>query len=103
MSYLPNATFQAQAERAIEDARAAIAEGLRLIEDQEDGPFTMRCQIKEIDERVDDIERRVFSLGMVMERWEEIATRLEQQRDEAIRQRDLLIAVIERLHDGEGG
>jgi septal ring factor EnvC (AmiA/AmiB activator) len=98
MIHLPNAMFKEQAELAIEDARAAIAESLRLIADQEDRPNTMRCQIKEIDERVDDIERRVSALGMVMDRWEEIATRLEQQRDEALRQRDLLMAVIEQLH-----
>lgn len=99
MSYLPNDHLEAQAAQALEAARAAIVEGLRLIEDQEDGPFTMRCQIKAIDERVDDIERQVSRLTCALEGWSKVATRLESQRDEALRQRDLLIALIERLHD----
>lgn len=102
MNELPTGTdYHAEVTAAIAQTRAAISEGLRLIADQEDGPFTMRCQIAEISDRLDLIESEVDRLVGAVERWERVAVTLQGQRDEALRQRDFLLTMFEQLYEDE--
>lgn len=48
--------YRAEIELAVHEARKAIAEALGYIEQQEDGPLTMRCALKDIDKQVDVLE-----------------------------------------------
>ncbi len=85
--------YRADIERAVRETRQAIREALGYIERQEDGPFTMRCALQEIDNRLGAIETEVSCLVGTTDRLRAIALKLMEQRDEALRQRDLLIAV----------
>ena len=53
----------------------------------------MRYALKDIDKSVTAIEGEVWYLSGALDRFQAIAVALLQQRDEALRQRDLLIAV----------
>ncbi len=84
---------RADIEKAVRETRSAIQEALGYIDRQEDGPFTMRCALQEIDNRLSAIETEVCCLVGTADRLHAIALKLMEQRDEALRQRDLLIAV----------
>ncbi len=85
--------YCADIEQAVNETRQAIREALGFIDRQEDGPFTMRCALQEIDSRLSAIETEVSCLVGTTDRLHAIALKLMEQRDEALRQRDLLIAV----------
>ena len=85
---------RADVETAIRETRQAIQDSLGYIDRQEDGPFTMRIALKEIDDRLNAIETEVSCLVGSIDRFHAIALKLMEQRNEALRQRDLLIAVL---------
>jgi hypothetical protein len=85
--------YRSDIEKAVRETRSAIQEALGYIDRQEDGPFTMRCALQEIDNRLSAIETEVCCLVGTTDRLQAIAMKLMEQRDEALRQRDLLIAV----------
>ncbi len=85
--------YRADIEKAVRETRSAIQEALGYIERQEDGPFTMRCALQQIDSRLSAIETEVSCLVGTADRLQAFALKLMEQRDEALRQRDLLIAV----------
>ena len=80
-------------DQRIGETRQAIKQALGYIKRQEDGPLTMRAALKKIDKTVDAIEGEMLYLTGALDRLEAIAAKLLEQRDEALRQRDLLIAV----------
>ena len=80
-------------DQRIGEIRRAIKRALGYIKRQEDGPLTMRAALKKIGKTVDAIEGEVQYLTGALDRLEAIAAKLLEQRDEALRQRDLLIAV----------
>jgi hypothetical protein len=85
--------YRSTIEQAIRETRQAIREALGYIQRQEDGPLTMRCALKDIDQSVTAIECEVWYLSGALDRFQAIVAKLLEQRDEALRQRDLLIAV----------
>jgi len=85
--------YRVEIEQRICETRQAIKEALGYIERQEDGPLTMRYALKDIDQSVTAIECEVWYLSGALDRLQTIAAKLLEQRDEALRQRDLLIAV----------
>ena len=93
--------FQVVINHAIRDTRQAIQEALGYIERQEDGPITMRHALKDIDTSVTAIECEVWYLSGALDRLQALAAKLLEQRDEALRQRDLLIAVTGLLEYGD--
>jgi hypothetical protein len=85
-------------ERAIQETREAINAAILLIENQEDGPITMRAALKDIDARLDSIETEVCYLNGTVEKFGAITAKLREQRDEVIRQRDALLTVLRRAN-----
>jgi hypothetical protein len=85
--------YRSTIEQTIRETRQAIREALGYIERQEDGPLTMRHALKDIDQSVTAIEYEVWYLSGALDRLQSIAAKLRDQRDEALRQRDLLIAI----------
>lgn len=90
---LPSCAYRADIEKAVCETRSAIHEALGYIDRQEDGPFTMRCALREIEEHLSAIETEVSCVVGAVDRLHAILRKLMEQRDEALRQRDLLIAV----------
>ncbi|MEP7287021.1 MAG: hypothetical protein ABI947_14795 [Chloroflexota bacterium] len=86
----------AHIQQAIEETHAAVEEALGFIERQEDGPFTMTVALKDIDLQVDAIATEAACLMGTVESLQAVAAKLRDQRDEAIHQRDLLLALIHR-------
>jgi hypothetical protein len=72
---------------------------LRLVLARQTDPLTMRNTIKDISEHLDFIEIEVKRLVGSAERWGRVAETLQLQRDEALRQRDYLIYVIDQLYN----
>lgn len=93
--------YRSTIEQAIRETRQAIREALGYIERQEDGPLTMRYALKDIDKSVTAIEGEVWYLSGALDRFQTIAAKLLHQRDEALRQRDLLIAVSDLYEYGD--
>jgi hypothetical protein len=85
--------YRAEIRATIHETRQAIKQALGYIERQEDGPLTMRHALKDIEKSVSAIECDASYLTSELKRLRIIAGKLLQQRDEALRQRDLLIAV----------
>jgi hypothetical protein len=85
--------YRAEIRLAIRETRQAIKEALGYIERQEDGPLTMRHALKDLDKSVTAIECEVSYLTGELQRLRLIASVLLKQRDEALQQRDLLIAI----------
>ena len=79
-------------DQAIRETRKAIHEAIGYIKRQEDGPMTMRHALKDIGNTVTAIESEVWHLTYSLNRLQDIAAQVLEQRDEAIRQRDLAIA-----------
>jgi hypothetical protein len=88
--------YYPQMEALIEKAYAAIQEAITLIDNQEDGPFTMRCALKVIEECVTLIESEGVYLQARAEDMNAIALKMRDQRDEALNQRDMLVEIIRR-------
>ena len=84
----------ARIKLTIQETHAAVEEALGFIERQEDGPFTMTVALKDIDSQVDAIATEVSCLMGSVEVLHTVAAKLRDQRDEALRQRDLLLALI---------
>ena len=93
--------YRAEIRVAIRETRQAIKEALGYIERQEDGPITMRHALKDIDKSVTAIEGEASYLTGELKRLRLIASTLLKQRDEALRQRDLLIALCGLPEYGE--
>jgi hypothetical protein len=85
--------YRAEIDQAIQETHQAIEEAFGYIERQEDGPVTMRHALTAIDTRLSAIETEVCCLVGTVDRLHTIALKLLEQRDEALRQRDLLIAL----------
>ncbi|MEP7284376.1 MAG: hypothetical protein ABI947_01250 [Chloroflexota bacterium] len=83
----------AHIKQSIEETHTAVDEALGFIERQEDGPFTMTAALKDIDSQVDAIATEVSCLMGSVEVLHAAAVKLHVQRDEAIRQRNLLVAL----------
>jgi hypothetical protein len=83
-----------QIEKVLNETREAIQAALTLIDNQEDGPITMRAALKDIYSRVDDIETEFAYLSSTTNYLNAIALKLLEQRDEAVRQRDMLLALL---------
>jgi hypothetical protein len=77
-------------EQCIHEAYAAIREANGYIDRQEDGPFTMRMALRDIEKRVSAIQAEMWYLTGALDRYQAITAIVIEQRDEAIRQRDLL-------------
>lgn len=90
---LGEAQRRAEIELTVGDARKAIAEALGYIERQEDGPLTMRHALKDIGNTITSLENELFELHYTIETLDRLATRLRDQRDEAMLQRDILTAL----------
>lgn len=95
--------YRSTIEQAIRETRQAIQKALGYIERQEDGPLTMRHALKDIDKSVTAIEGEVSYLTGELQRLRIIASTLLKQRDEALRQRDLLIAISGLREYGDDG
>jgi hypothetical protein len=93
--------YRAEIRVVIRETQQAIREALGYIERQEDGPLTMRHALKDIDQNVTAIECEVSYLTGELQRLRLIASTLLKQRDEAVRQRDLLIALCGLPEYGE--
>jgi hypothetical protein len=85
--------YQAELSHAISETRHAISEALGYIERQEDGPVTMRFALRDIEDRVSAIESEADYLACALDRFQEMVEKLAEQRDSALRQRDLLLAM----------
>lgn len=86
--------YRSTIEQAIRETRQAIIDALGYIERQEDGPVTMHYALKDIDKSVTAIECELWYLSGALERLQVIAGQVLEQRDEALRQRDILIGLL---------
>jgi hypothetical protein len=86
--------YRSAIAQAIREARHAIQEVLGYIKRQEDGPVTMTYALRDIDKTVDDIQFEASYLAGESERWRVIAAKALEQRDEALRQRDILLGYL---------
>ena len=83
--------YRAEIDRMLLETRQTIQVALGYIEQQEDGPLTMRFALGDIDKSVSAIESEVWYLSSALDRLQALAAKLMDQRNEAVRQRDLLI------------
>ena len=86
--------YRSTIDQAIRETRQAIKEALGYIERQEDGPVTMHYALKDIDNTVTAIQCEVSYLSGALERFQAITAKALEQRDEALRQRDILIDLL---------
>ena len=89
--------YKADIAAAIREARESIEEALDFIRNQEDGPLTMRAALREIGEKIDRVESEVCCLTYSYEDLSIIVARLNQQRDEAIRQRNAVVRQMQEM------
>ena len=82
---------------AINEARDAIEEALECIRNQEDGPLTMRAALAEIGERLDRVESEVCCMSYSYKNLSVMIARLNQQRDEALRQRNAAVRHVQSI------
>jgi len=77
---------------------AEIDEGKRLIQEGLDGPFTMTCQFKDVQKRVDEVETLVDDLVLSLRQVGQMAEtmRFEQERVEQM----IALAVSEAYAQG---
>jgi hypothetical protein len=78
-------------DKALNEARQAIAAALALIDNQEDGPMTMCAAINEIRDRVDSMETEAWLKDNDLLTATEVGAKLREQLGEVIRQRDHLL------------
>jgi hypothetical protein len=93
---LSNQSDQAAIYEVIQEAHEAIQAALTLIDNQEDGPVTMRAVLKLIDARLNEVETEAWYLINTADRVNGLSGRLREQRDEVLRQRDLLAEFVRR-------
>ena len=79
---------------AIATARASVEESLALIERGEDGPATMRQALKTLHARLDVMDTEASILRAAIGELFGVAVRLREQRDEALSDRDQVIARV---------
>jgi len=91
---LPEAEdYRAEIERMIRETQYVVDEMIGYIERQEDGPLTMRCALREMEQKISAIKIEAQYMAGSLNKLQTIAGKLMEQRDEAIRQRDLLMLV----------
>jgi len=83
--------YRAVMDQTIKDMRQAIHEAFGYIERQEDGPLTMTYVLRKAEKRLSAVECESWYITSQINRLHTIITKLLEQRDEAIRQRDLLM------------
>ena len=86
--------YDPRLEQAIQATRVAIEEALGFIERQEDGPLTMHFALRDIAQQVDAIETEACCVVVTLEEMNELVLKLCQQRDEAIHQYNVLLALF---------
>jgi hypothetical protein len=74
-------------EDVIRETRIAIQYAFRLIDQQEDGPMTMRAALKVIDQCVDLIDSEAWYLQHATDRSTTMTQVIRDQRDELLVQR----------------
>lgn len=90
--------YRAEIELAVRETRRVIDEALGYIRRQEDGPMTMRHSLQEIKAQVDILESELYELYYNAENLNRIIERVSRQRDETIRQREMVM-IREQLPD----
>jgi hypothetical protein len=80
--------------QVIHETRHAIKQALGYIKRQEDGPVTMTYALKKIDKVVTDLQVEASYMSGEADRWRDIAAKALEQRDEALRQRDILLGYL---------
>src|SRR5215472_2834711 len=88
--------YRSAIANAIRQTRQLVKEALGYIKRQEDGPVTMRYALRDINKAVDDIQFEASYLTDELDRWRALATKAMEQRDEAVRQRDILLSYLTR-------
>src|SRR5215218_7957931 len=86
---MTNHTFEIDQE--IDKVHKAIQDARTLIDEQMDGPCTMRDALKAIEERLGNVETEASILGDLLNDMMEGIARMRKQRNETIRQRDYLL------------
>lgn len=86
-------------QELIDEAHQAIEHALELIRNQEDGPFTMTIALREIDQQICAIENALSYWKGGLQRAKDFALKLRGQRDEAVRQRDHVIEMLQQVLD----
>jgi hypothetical protein len=90
-------SYKTDIAAAIDEAREAIEDALECIRNQEDGPLTMRAALAEIGEKLDRVESEVCCMSYSYENLSVTIARLNQQRDEALRQRTAALRHVKVL------
>jgi hypothetical protein len=88
---LPLLPINTDFEKVLNEARQAIQAALTLIDNQEDGPVTMRAAINEVKALFDLMETEVWLLKGDLIASTEISAKLREQLGEIARQRDILL------------
>jgi len=98
--------YRAEVEKAIRKTTEAIEAAFGHIERQEDGPITMRYALKEIDNGLSEVENQISYLIGTLLSANDFTAQMIEQRDNAIRERDRLMAMIDtkarRAHRRKG-
>ncbi|MEP7288097.1 MAG: hypothetical protein ABI947_20270 [Chloroflexota bacterium] len=90
----PERNHRANIDQAIKATRAVIEEAVGYIERQEDGPLTMRFALRDIEQKVDLLETEACCALVTLDEMNEIALTLREQRDEAIRQYEVILSLF---------
>ena len=90
MDHLPMIDHRPENERLVRETRDLIQTALEYIDNQEDGPFTMRCALRDIDEAISNLETQLAMEAGSIERLQSIAQKLKKQRDKAMHQCELV-------------
>ena len=80
-----------QIDREIRKTLDSIDDARTLIDEQMDGPCTMRDALKAIEEHIGSVETEAAILGDLAGELMESVVRMRKQRDEATRQRNYLV------------
>ena len=86
--------YRAHIAEAIRETHLAIRKAMRYIRRHEDGPVTMYHALKVIAKRVTDIQLEASYQSAELERMQKLTAEAYEQRDEAIRQRDLALSLL---------
>src|SRR5579859_6365381 len=89
---------QRKLRESFDTVYATIERGRELIREGLDGPLTMAFQFKEIQEKVDEAEKRVDSLALSLREVGEMAEMLRSERDKALQ--EMVLAAAEAYAQG---
>jgi hypothetical protein len=84
-------TLSMEFEKVMREAREAIQAAVTLIDNQEDGPVTMRAALAAIGQCFDLLDTEVWLLKGDLMTSAEINAKLRAQLGEVARQRDILL------------